>query len=600
MQIVIVDNIDIRNRLTSKREMEWIEVNDNVSAYQLAVRVSDVVGNSKKALVLIHLKFRSNLYQSSMNAGAEVLEFLRFSQRLEGKENTCKEVHCVVYSAMPLEKVLREQSNPSILYSPGTTYHHLTSDQIDLDWDSLAAKRFDPTLWISELRKSAHFETDNHSVANWWGVHRLARAHSAVTSSDYQADELDSHLRDLNNLKVVALHTRPESVGATELTKEQLKKIKNLRERIAGRKVKILHVDDEWNNGWSKIIADIIFGKSKLIEKEGISDYFSAEIGTLRTLTKFPQFDPDEKDNFVDELFEHVSRNIDTFEPNCILLDLRLAGNRENASQIEQMSGVQLMRLLRSSYKGLPVVMTTASNKAWSIEKLMQQGVDAYWIKERPDINATFNDSVINYTRLLELIEKTSGEKYRFLEQFAKCVKEHFEETNLWYKRPYWSTGSNQDLSDRQIEVIRQVLNETLSLLRSYLHSSVMRYEYRSERDDKHLIANMITYSFHAIELIHNPQNIDIETSRLMPQNDMLANRLRQIRNDYAHLRFLFANPKNIGTFDGLRRFLIGLLAYLNISPQNCRETLTKDQILQSRHYRDTISRFSKLNGRSE
>jgi len=144
MQIVIVDNNDIRNRLTAGHETTWVEVGDNDSAYMLARRTLDAIDDPSKVVVLLHLKLRNKLYQPSMNAGVEVLEFLRLSRSLDGMENSCRGVHCVVYSAMPLDMVLREQLNLGILHSPGTTYHYLTSDKIELDWDDLAAKRFDP------------------------------------------------------------------------------------------------------------------------------------------------------------------------------------------------------------------------------------------------------------------------------------------------------------------------------------------------------------------------------------------------------------------------------------------------------------------------
>jgi len=600
---ILIDKYDNRSQLPGETEAKkWVEIKDSDICLELAMKANDV-RDEDEVVLFINL----DVCTGSLNEnGATLLEYIRFAENLpNGTENQIRDAHCVLFSSLySFETTVRKYPEQTILYSPGTTFlGPVTQDPFDVDVDQLSQELFDKRNWVQTVRKSTFIETDNHSIANWWGVHKLAQVHSAVTGTTFQVDEIKPELEKLKNLRAITFYSSANSDFTQLLGSEKLKQIKTLRSQVSNRSLKILHIDDEWEKGWSRIFAHILFGDN--VEEQDTQGAFKiyrskgkGEIGVLKTFPSYPEFG---RAKFAEEIFKKISMAIETWSPDCILLDLRLAGSYENDIPVDQMSGVQLVRKLRDKLKGIPVVMTTASNKARSIAKLLNLGADAYWIKEGFDGSSRPFESIENYKRLLELVENASGDRYKFLSRFAKGVESHLQNNNRWYYAPHWNKG-NTTITNKNKKRIKNILDETVSLLRSYLHASVMGYEYRSDKSERHLISSLVTHSFHIIEIIHNPSNLKFDPVSRTPftistplnnRNDHFGNQLRKIRNQYAHLDFLFGDASQIATFDSLRRYLIGLIAYLEVSPKNCKSINVQTDLLQVEHYEKAIKRFS-------
>ncbi|MCL5028477.1 MAG: response regulator, partial [Bacteroidetes bacterium] len=187
-------------------------------------------------------------------------------------------------------------------------------------------------------------------------------------------DELDNALVEMNNSK-----------KELERCSRDLENILNTaREKIFAEEkvipissdIKILHIDDLENS----------FNNSdKIKEKIGL-------------------------------LFEKIKKliispaNDGRFDPDVILLDLRLfpAYDELHRHDVEKMSGALLLKMLREEYLGIPIIVTTASNKVWTYAKLIELGADAYWIKEGLDEKYDVNDSKSNpiFSFILSLLLK--------------------------------------------------------------------------------------------------------------------------------------------------------------------------------------------------
>ncbi|MFC1695223.1 hypothetical protein ACFL1C_03755 [Pseudomonadota bacterium] len=77
-------------------------------------------------------------------------------------------------------------------------------------------------------------------------------------------------------------------------------------------------------------------------------------------------------------------------ETKLVLLDVRLANDRANNNQFEtdqdvdQFGGVRLARWFGEEGPAVPIIAATASNKSWTLNALLDRGINAYWVKEMP------------------------------------------------------------------------------------------------------------------------------------------------------------------------------------------------------------------------
>jgi len=176
-----------------------------------------------------------------------------------------------------------------------------------------------------------------------------------------------------------------------------------------------------------------------------------------------------------------------------ILLDLRLNEKDTKISSIDvtKCSGAELLKKIRTNYKGIPVLITTASNKAWSYEQLIQLGADAYWIKEGLDEQRNTEHSFENYKKLISIIERLTGYEYQFLKEFTNLVmiiKNHQSHNQVDLNVKYWweyrewgcedaidKNGNKINLSKSECDVqkVTNILGDIVSLLRIYLNSNL-------------------------------------------------------------------------------------------------------------------------------
>ena len=72
-----------------------------------------------------------------------------------------------------------------------------------------------------------------------------------------------------------------------------------------------------------------------------------------------------------------------------IFLDMRLNEADHSKLNSEDYSGFKILKKLREDFSSVnfatPVILITASNKIWNINRLLENGIDAFYIKEHPD-----------------------------------------------------------------------------------------------------------------------------------------------------------------------------------------------------------------------
>ena len=115
---------------------------------------------------------------------------------------------------------------------------------------------------------------------------------------------------------------------------------------------------------------------------------------------------------------QNVVFNPEKFEKyDLIILDLRLddevSGSSEDVLGIENLSGIKLLKEIKNHDPSVPVIISTASNKSWSLESAINNGADGYWSKEDPIRGMSFEYRFKNTYNFLQIL-------YDVLEQSKK------------------------------------------------------------------------------------------------------------------------------------------------------------------------------------
>ncbi|GIQ57110.1 hypothetical protein Flavo103_02460 [Flavobacterium collinsii] len=136
--------------------------------------------------------------------------------------------------------------------------------------------------------------------------------------------------------------------------------------------MKILLIDDQALKGWKQILEAVLF--------KNISIEFA-------------------------ENFDVAKDKLETNIYDLIFLDLRLNENDHNYNDIKQFNGFKIIsEIIRNDFNSInfptPVIIFSATNKIWNIDKMIDHGADSYYIKEHPDYSYNAEYSKENFVIL--------------------------------------------------------------------------------------------------------------------------------------------------------------------------------------------------------
>lgn len=559
----------------------------NSTTYEVASLISQWVGEDQESLVFINLSLRCSCKRRQENAGAEVLKHLRYTRSFFGRPNDAREVHCVLYSCMTAEQLLRHAPDTAVVFSEGTTFVRLPFDPAKLDLKRLSSMRVREPL-DRYIRGEFTLPDERHDWANWWGIKQLYDVHRAVAADhDLQYPAVvNAAMRELRTQQ--ALYLYGLNPGDVDVTGNLFKRIQRLRREVGDRAPRILHVDDMAEGGWSDILTKVLYSaRSAALEitRDGKSPYTDFRAGgrvVFRTL-KIPKPQGGSETTYkekVDQLYELVKAALTTsdFEADLVLLDLRLFAEPGARFDVKKLSGAQILVRLREDYGGIPVIMTTASNKAWTFEQLTQLGADGYWMKEGLDDRKSSELSVRNYHRLLKLVAGASGEYYSLLRSIKRHVDQlrntgrHWWESASW---PYVRDIERQTEADRA--VVLNILDTTVQMMRTFLNQYVMGVGHQSPVTQNLWACTIIRHAANVLEEVHGFDDLPLDfrtrgtiggyedrrtNSFNTRRGDWFAYGLYGIRNDASH----HERAKSINWVT-LKTFLADLMCYLSYRP---------------------------------
>lgn len=283
---------------------------------------------------------------------------------------------------------------------------------------------------------------------------------SRITNIDGELMELKNSLIQEEEKYLIILKSQIDVLDE-EINRQQSRisslSIYTIREQLQKKSPKIIYIDDQADEGWSNIFQHIIYNK----EEESL----------------FKVIQPKREEKIDTDYFNcNVAPSIEKHNPDLILLDLRLNKESGIRLEVEKLTGAMILKEIRKQYPGIPVLMTTASNKSWSYEELLRIGCDAFWTKEGVDTGMTEVDSIRNYLRFAELCLVLTGEDYCCLKEYFENVK-HLEEKGKNQKH-WWQQEDrfNKDrLNEVDPDIIYNIIKDTATIFREYLKSKIIR-----------------------------------------------------------------------------------------------------------------------------
>ena len=354
-----------------------------------------------------------------------------------------------------------------------------------------------------------------------------------------------------------------ESIERTAIEKIAFESLKDLINSTKKTGSKILLIDDQANDGWADIYKEM-FGKDDFgilpIENEikKIEQSLSSELSK-----------------------EHEENN--PIKYNIILLDLRLIPQSDkNATSIQEISGFQILEYLRDEYPEKLIVVTSASNKIWSYQEVMNMGADAYWIKEGVDNLLDAKDQLGNYLKLKGYINALNNEEYRHYKNLVKKTNQlKLQDQASWWEEKDWGKTCvsvwNNKSNQKEFKNLPQktkvekdefigILSDGIKVYRNYLSERFILNKIKEESAWVHY-SNVGIQMGKIIELVHNQGKDDYEQfgsvgGVLKARKDNNGNNIYKTRNDFAH----YENSKLIG-FEEFRTMLDRIMTYLTTDP---------------------------------
>lgn len=178
---------------------------------------------------------------------------------------------------------------------------------------------------------------------------------------------------------------------------------------LLNAKGKILLIDDEAEKGWKNFYEN--FFQNNINNRSISFDYLQADFKTI----------PNEE-----FLKESITNKVNEFKPDVVLLDLRLLDTDFAKNKTpDNLTGIKILQEIKKINKGIQVIITTASNKAWNHQIAQDHGADGYIIKQG---NSDVKEDINNLKKHIE--ESLREASYQI--HIWECINNAIEQWNKY------------------------------------------------------------------------------------------------------------------------------------------------------------------------
>jgi len=266
------------------------------------------------------------------------------------------------------EEILTNQINNQkeksalLLFTKGS--YLLSSFSLD-EYILKPLSNIEETILLEKVIPSLNIENTKdpgHQLANDWGAFRLAKFAGYTLKIEKPASLYFKYKDAFTNNEIV-----PNANNTIGLFNESCK---------------ALLIDDNATSGWSETLKHIL--RSKIVNP--------GKSVSLDVIT----------------LFDDALKYADYINYDVVFLDLRLLKEEDKSNQInsiDDFTGTKVLKVIKEINPGIQIIIFTASNKVWNIEKLLELGANGYYIKESPEYILSTRFSKDNYDEFIKTIQ---------------------------------------------------------------------------------------------------------------------------------------------------------------------------------------------------
>lgn len=247
---------------------------------------------------------------------------------------------------------------------------------------SKAIKKSHPDLTTKELPNEIvkikltppkNYE-DNHGIANEWAIYRWASAINAID------EDIEKVIQKVDNqLYFKYLQTVYPISEIPEINEAQL------RIKYSGFSPKVLYIDDEADKGWYEIFCNILYDINKID-----FDYLDAE------------FKGKTRNDIINISIEKIKND----DIDVVILDFRLHPDDFILIDIQQVTGLKLLKAIKEINPGIQVIIFSATNKVWNYQALQEAGADGFIVKESPEHSSNSHFTTQSIIEMVKSLEK--------------------------------------------------------------------------------------------------------------------------------------------------------------------------------------------------
>jgi CheY-like chemotaxis protein len=270
---------------------------------------------------------------------------------------------------------------------------------------------------------------DNHSISNEWAIYRWA---NSIGSSDEAIAQITKNVNE--SLYFKYLSTIYPVSAFPKLSEDELK-VKD------HRNTSILYIDDEADKGWFEIFSVIL------------CDLNSFDFQYLDT-----ELDSKSKNEIIDLGLKKVIED----DIGIVILDFRLHQDDFSNTNIDQITGLRLLKEIKKHNLGIQVIIFSATSKVWNLEALKNAGADGFVLKEAPENSVDFNFTTKNIENFIRTFEKCLSksflkEVFSLIDPIADLVKTESKKNPSKFSLSIQQT-TIQNINQR-IEIFKQLIN---------------------------------------------------------------------------------------------------------------------------------------------
>jgi len=345
----------------------------------------------------------------------------------------------------------------SILFTTGvffTSKFDVDSIQKQYDWIVKEWRPYEKASLTDTEYKSFLTKVKIDPPANYASHHSISNELSLLRWSEYtgcasEIPEVKENLQKGLYFKYI-------------LSLNPISTITDSNEYLIQDKSKIFLIDDEAEKGWK--------------------DFYTTFFNNSPNIS-FDYLNLDYKISTQEEIITEAIKKINDYDPDIVLLDLRLSDNDfENNINPKEFTGYKILGEIKDINQGIQVIITTASNKIWNYEPLMNAGADGYIIKN------AYSNVAEDISKLTESVEKGIKRAKILKNLYSKTIILKNTKLQLTKKESYWFKQIKQSIKQnldtafvlsKEKRTVDFALFNYIQVLESYC--KIFTYNYKNE-----------------------------------------------------------------------------------------------------------------------